>query len=207
MNTYTEKSFNVHEIRKKILLLKDQYRHEFKKAREKRRMYPEGPYNSNLWCFEMLSFLRGHVLKKRSKEEPKRTLKKICRNKRESADSLTVEESLVIKEEAASDQVLFEKSINKMHSSDVTNRLNADDIFDTIGNNVARKLRDMTNDQQKYAMVLVNDVMYHGFMENLSCSSRLSVDGNSIKTELFVFKKGHKESYIRRWLGCWDRIM
>ncbi|KAJ8949906.1 hypothetical protein NQ318_010540 [Aromia moschata] len=90
--------------------------------------------------------------------------------------------SLNIKEEADTEEcqdkpVSFMAESNCLVEMQVPNDADYDDIFDTIAKNVAQKIRDMTEDQRKYAEKLVNEVMYYGLMECLTSSSRLSIDG------------------------------
>lgn len=65
--------------------------------------------------------------------------------------------------------------MERIESLNGTDNNDFDDIYDTIGKNVARKLRDMSDDQRIHAERLINEIMYHGLMENLTSSSKIIV--------------------------------
>lgn len=67
MNTITGKLFTPDDVRKKIQLLKGQYRYECRKMKESKKLNSKNPYKPHLWCFDMLNFLKGHVFVFRNK--------------------------------------------------------------------------------------------------------------------------------------------
>lgn len=71
---------------------------------------------------------------------------------------------------------------DRNYDGDIKNEIfqneNQDDIFDIIGKNVAMKLRDMEDDQRIYAENLINEILYHGLMGNLTADSRISLRGD-----------------------------
>lgn len=46
-------------------------------------------------------------------------------------------------------------------------------MYDTIGKVMAKRLRDMSSEQNSIALKLIHDLMYHGQMENLTADSKL----------------------------------
>lgn len=82
-----------------------------------------------------------------------------------------------VKEEIDTDEDLYDIQLDRNESLNGTdiNSIDYDDLYDTIGKNVARKLRDMTDDQRIHAERLINEVMYHGQMENLTPTSKLTI--------------------------------
>lgn len=86
-----------------------------------------------------------------------------------------------VKEEVDTDEDLYDLQMERnesLNGTDISNDF--DDLYDTIGKNVARKLRDMTDDQRIHAEKLINEIMYHGQMENLTSSTKLVIHGTEI---------------------------
>lgn len=70
INSITGKLFTADDVRKKIQLLKGQYRYECRKIKKSKRSNSKTTYKPNLWCFNMLNFLKGHVYVFKSKCSP-----------------------------------------------------------------------------------------------------------------------------------------
>jgi len=144
----TGKNFEVEEVKKKILTLKQQFKRE---CRIKENMGSNKP--SKLWCYELLSFLKDYQTKKGHIRNDQELMSD------DSTDHMFSRDDETQMEADNKDETIFLEE--------------TDDIFDTIGKNVAIKLRDMTDDQRKYAEDLINQVMYNGLMENLNSDSSL----------------------------------
>ncbi|KAJ8922625.1 hypothetical protein NQ315_007657 [Exocentrus adspersus] len=172
MNLMTGKLFTVEDVRKKIQLLKGQYRYECRKIKRSKRLHSKSLYKPNLWCFDMLNFLKGHVHLYRNKSSSN----SLRGNGQGNSDTLSsdFEDMQDVKEEMESDDDMFNMQLrsDSLNNADMGND-DFDDIFDTIGKNVARKLRDMSDSQRVYAERLINEITYHGQMENLTPTTKL----------------------------------
>jgi len=145
----------VYEVKNKISTLKYQYRRECRDRENK-----SGRKSSKLWCYEMLTFLK-------ESSNPKKCDLNIEEDQNNSDENT---ENLWISYEADSDTDKKEVRVSVMEHED--------DIFDTIGKNIAMKLRDMDDDQRMYAENLINEVLYLGLMGKLTVHTRLSLNGD-----------------------------
>ncbi|XP_030760996.1 uncharacterized protein LOC115886088 isoform X1 [Sitophilus oryzae] len=153
----TGKFFEVKEVRKKIMSLKDQFRRDLKNKRD----------SSSLWCHELLSFLETEWLGKREKIK-------------DDSSEDDIENTRELRSDVSQKSKNFQKNNRNYDSDEKEAKIfveeNYDDIFDAIGKTVAIKLRDMSDEQRKYAETIINDLMYNGLMEKLTPQSRLALD-------------------------------
>lgn len=148
----TGKHFDVGEVRKKICTLKQQFRRECRNKSSRR-----SSNSHNLWCYELLMFLKDFwTIKPAEQNKDDKDLTD------DSTDNMCIKDDEPMEEDSKDDKLFLEDGF--------------DDVFDTIGKNVAIKLRDMNDDQRKYAEVLINQIMYEGLMENLSVDSKIIAD-------------------------------
>lgn len=178
----TGKIFVVEDVRRKIHLLRGQFMYEFRKIHKHKT---EGnKYVPTLWCYNMLAFLKKHVIKMEC------MLKNGSKKKSSSSMDVEIKKEFdfssdhleTIKNEEDGD-IFWDKEENTMEFEDIENdTINSsnaedklEDSYDNFGKIVAKRLRDMDKSQYKIAQRLIHDVLYHAQMENLTERSKLSL--------------------------------
>lgn len=193
----TGKIFFEDDVRRKIHLLRGQFMYEFRKIEKHRQSGKDvSSYQPSLWCFHMLFFLRKHIvkmesmLKRKDGDQIQRQSKRLKFSSGNISSDQDYNNAEDLKQESDSgdnDQDNYEVSADNIDTEsfdqveavvEIGNGLDikqTDDVFDTIGKVMAKRLRDMTQEQNSIALKLIHDLMYHGQMENLSSDSKLVI--------------------------------
>ncbi|XP_060518649.1 uncharacterized protein LOC132697295 isoform X2 [Cylas formicarius] len=149
----TGKKFSFLEVRKKVRLLRDQYR------RERRKLKLGLIRQSTLWCYDLLKFLKNNTLK--INEETKGLIGSESDYEKDSENETDNFSDLESSKISCAAGIKTETELNN--------------TVEEIGRDVAHKLRDMSDMQRKYAESLINEVMYQGMMQNLSSETKLFI--------------------------------
>ncbi|KAJ8976167.1 hypothetical protein NQ317_002055 [Molorchus minor] len=67
------------------------------------------------------------------------------------------------------------QTITESHTG-TTSSVNDKDDIDILGENVAMKMRDMTDEQREHTERIIHDIMYYGLMEDLTNKSTLHIN-------------------------------
>ncbi|KAK9875804.1 hypothetical protein WA026_009592 [Henosepilachna vigintioctopunctata] len=197
--TKTGKIFLQDDVRRKIHLLRGQFMYEYRKIQKHKQAGNDiSSYRPSLWCFNMLTFLKKHIVKMESMLKKKDEVQSQRQSKRlkMTSGSISSEQDYNniedLKRESDSvddDHDNYNASMDNMDTEsfehvDIVSQStelgksgldikDTDDVFDTIGKVMAKRLRDMTTEQNNIAQRLIHDLMYHGQMENLTPNSKL----------------------------------
>ncbi|KAL3267345.1 hypothetical protein HHI36_011476 [Cryptolaemus montrouzieri] len=202
----TGKVFLQDDVRRKIHLLRGQFMYEYRKIQKHKKAGNDvSSYRPSLWCFNMLTFLKRHIVKMESMLRKKDEVQSQRQSKRlkmssgnvsseqdYNAEEFKIESDSIDENYNASMDTMDLESLDQTEGTNTTNTTNtttithsadrdkssldvseSDDLYDTIGKVMAKRLRDMSAEQNNIAQRLIHDLMYHGQMENLTPSSKL----------------------------------